>query len=840
MSELLWSKELGKLNDQYPEMFGKLDGWNLENEEVLRDFLRALRRKKGFGLFFVQCNNPAQGERVMASIRKQFPQKRLQQFDLNRESETLYGEMQERYKQEPFEVACITGVEQVLFGYEDTKRLAGWTSQEIYNYSWKGVPPLLSHLNRQREAFESNLPVALVFLVRGFVVDYFIQRAPDFFDWRSGFFKFIESAEDLQKSSQNLIDRDYQEYCSLTPDQRMEKVLEIKDKILQFDLEDGNKRSSLFREQGRLFQSGGDSIEALDCYHRSLTANPKNHNTWSSKGILLSDLERYEEAVESYDKALEINPDDPVSWISRGEALCDLERYEEAIESYDKALEINSCNPSTWHGRGILLHSSKRYEEAIESYNKALEIKTNNPSAWLLKGISLHDLERYQEAVESYNKALEIKPDYLSVWNFRGKSLRALERYEEAIKSYDKALEINSDDSYAWCVRGEALRALERYEEAIKSYDKALRTDSDDSSAWRVRGEALRALERYEEAIKSYDKALRTDSDDSSAWRVRGEAFRALKRYEEAIKSYDKALRINPDDSSAWRVRGEALRDLERYEEAIKSYDKALRINPDDSSAWRVRGEALRALERYEEAIKSYEKSLEIKSDDPSTWINKGVAMYELGKHREASDCFAEVAKIQPSDKYSWNNQGYLNLVQDSYGLQPIFEKPLLIRHPQYCSGSLAKVDIDLERCQKSLVLFETALQLDPEFTLAWANDSFPAYYLQQYQTALQSCDRALELDPDNQEDMNEVIHANRGSIFLQLHNPTSALQDFTSALTLAPHLDEAWIGKGTALFQLGRYSEAQESFSQALALNHPLAQANLDLVGQQLLETNS
>jgi hypothetical protein len=102
--------------------------------------------------------------------------------------------MQERYKLEPFAVACITGVEQVFLGHENTKCLASWTSQEIDNYSCKGVPSLLSHLNRQREVFEANLPVALVFLVRSFVIDYFIQRAPDFFDWRSGFFKLSERA----------------------------------------------------------------------------------------------------------------------------------------------------------------------------------------------------------------------------------------------------------------------------------------------------------------------------------------------------------------------------------------------------------------------------------------------------------------------------------------------------------------------------------------------------------------------------------------------------------------------------------------------------------------------
>jgi Flp pilus assembly protein TadD len=82
---------------------------------------------------------------------------------------------------------------------------------------------------------------------------------------------------------------------------------------------------------------------------------------------------------------------------------------------------------------------------------------------------------------------------------------------------------------------------------------------------------------------------------------------------------------------------------------------------------------------------------------------------------------------------------------------------------------------------------------------------------------------------------MNEVIYTNRGCILLQCQNPTAALQDFASALYLAPHLDEAWVGKGTALYQLGRFSEAHDSFSQALALNHPLAQTNLDLVQQHL-----
>ncbi len=760
-----------QLNDQYPEVFGELDGWNFDAEEVLSDLLRALRRKKGFGLFFVQCNS-SQAERVMTSIRERLPQKRLQQFDLNQQSETLYEEMLERYQQEPFSVACITtGVEQMLYGYEDTKRLVGWTSQEIYNYSWKGVPPLLSHLNRQREVFEANLPIALVFLVHSFVIDYFIQRAPDFFDWRSGFFKFTESAANLQKFSQELVDGDYQEYNSLTTDQRVEKILEIKDKILQLDLVDSEQRSSLLREQGRLFQSGGETNQALDCYERSIVENPNNHKAWNNKGILLRNLKRYEEALRSCERCLEIQSEYVDGLFNRGAVLTGLECYTEALESYNCVLIINPFHLNSIFAQSDLFASLGRYGEAIIGYDKILKIKPEDYYIWLRRGYALFKIGRNEAAIESYDKALEVKHDDYFTWGKRGDVLLKIGRNEEAIESYNKALEIKHDYHFAWGKRGDALLKLGRNEEAIESYDKTLE-------------------------IKP----------DYYGWTKRGDSLRSLGRNEEAIESYDKALEIKPDYFYTWIGKGDSLRSLGRKEESVKSYDQALKITP----------------------------------DDPYVWTGKGFSLYELGKHKEASDCFARIAEILPIYKYSWNNQGYLNLAQDSYGLQPIFEKPLLIRQPPYCSSSTANADINLERYQKSLALFETALQLDPEFTIAWANHSFPAYYLQQYQTALQSCNRALELDPENQEDMNEVIYTNRGCILLQLQNPTAALQDFTSALTLAPHLDEAYIGKGTALFQLGRYSEANDSFSQALSLNHPLAQANLDLVGQQLLETNS
>ena len=475
------------ISSQHPMGFDDVYSQNQDELEAFADLRRALRRKKGFGLFFVECGNPTQMEGVIRRIKESFPQKNILRYELSRESETLYEELLESYQKDKIDIACITGFEQVLYGYEDTKRLAGWSSGEIYHHSWKGVPPLLSRLNRQRESFKANLPIALVFLVRSFVIDYFVQRAPDFFDWRSGLFKFSENSQDLQQSSQELVDRDYAEYKSLTPEERIEKILEIKEKIRQTEPSDCQQLSDLLREQGRLFRSNGDNFQALDCYERSLKVNPNNHKSWNDQGNALQNLERYEEAIASFDRAIEINPDFHFAWLLKGDALRDLERYEEAITSYDCAIEINS----------------------------------GDDYAWLFRGRALRQLEQYEEAIASFDRAIEISPDDDFAWLNRGHALRQLERYEEAITSYDRAIEINSGDDHAWLNRGDALRDLGRYEEAITSYDRVIEINPNNDFAWFLKGNVLWNLRRYKEAITSFKRAIEINPKYYYLWNAR-------------------------------------------------------------------------------------------------------------------------------------------------------------------------------------------------------------------------------------------------------------------------------------------------------------------------------
>ncbi len=854
MAEKRWENEIEKL-DRLGLAIEDLDRWNPETTEVLNDLFRALRRKKGFGLFFVECN-PARAEQVMKAIQGRFPQKKLIPIELDRKNDTLYGELWERYQEEKFDIACITGVEQVLYGYEDTKRLAGWSSEEIYSYSWKGVPPLLSHLNRQREAFEANLPISLIFFVRSFAIDYFIQRAPDFFDWRSGFFKFSEISRNLQKLSHDLVSEKYKNHLALSPDRVMEKIFELRDRILKIDPSDFQEKSNLLVEQGKLFEllypkvislkletgfmflekkNSKNLTRALNCYDRAIQKNPNNKNAWISKANLLALIGRYEEALASYDCVLKKQPQNCSVLMSKGNLLILLGKYKEAIKIYNCVLEDQPQNCDIIIYKGVALHNLEQYEKALANYDRALQIQPQNYDILVYKGDILCSLKRHKDAIKIYDCALENRPVNSETWSSDDLIINSLNRYQEDINRNTLVVKIKKTPIELWDAKGVIFcNYLYDYNNALASFDRVVEVQPNSHLAWHNRGIALSRLQRYEEAVQSYDRALEIQPDYYLAWYNRGVVLFNLKRYEEAVQSYDRALEIQPDYYLAWHNRGVILGNLQRYEEALQSYDRALEIQPDYHYAWYGRGIFLRKLGRYEESGNSALKALVYSPE--KGWYFKFI-LWVLLKTYFNEDLYLLRTKIQPNNSELWNARGYSSLVRYSYKPHPIagFGNSLLIRQPQNCNGSQNITEIDLERCQKALEYFDTALNLDPEFTIAWANRSFPAYYLRQYQTALESCNKALELDPENEKKMHEVIYSNRGCILLQLQDLTAALEDFTTALEIAPNLDEAWNGRGTALYRLGRYNEALECFTRALKLNHPLAQANLDLTQQHL-----
>ena len=459
-----------------------------QGDEEYQALVRTLNFTEGFGLLFVRCS-PAEGEQLITKIKEDITNKNIEVIRLEQAVNNLYEIIDKLENKNEINILFITGLEHSFYEYEECKSFAGWNSRDIYSYSWKGVPPVLINLNQQRERFKENFNICFVFLLPIFAIKYFIQRAPDFFDWRSGLFEFPIDSETLeQESSRIMQDGDDEKYLTLTPEERTQQIIKFQELIAE-DNQTPERQYDLLIKLGKLQSAGQDYKQAIASYDKALEIKPDYHEAWNSRGIALRNLGRYEEAIASYDKALAIKPDKHEAWGNRGNALRKLGRYSEAIASFTEALKVkpdyhNACN---WHG--YMLDKLGQYEESIISYEKTLKIKPDDDYAWFGRGQALKNLGRNEDAIASYDKAISIKPDFHEAWNNRGNALQNLGRNNDAIASYDQALSIKPDYQSAWynkacyyALQGNIEQALENLQHAINlspdEYREMAQTDS--------------------------------------------------------------------------------------------------------------------------------------------------------------------------------------------------------------------------------------------------------------------------------------------------------------------------------------------------------------------------
>jgi tetratricopeptide (TPR) repeat protein len=467
-------------NSQESDFEGLLEEQPLTAAESYQALLRSLRRKNGFNLLFVRCS-PVQADEIIRRVSQDLPNKNIQVLQLDSETDNLYEKIVDLPNYTNLNILFVRGLENALLRYEEAESEGYFLSSQspVYGGTWAGVPKILGYLNLSRERFERQFPFTLVFLLPEFALRYFIRRASDFFDWYSGVYEFPTDKDILEREIRRLVylDGDLDTYQQFTPQQRQEKLAEIKAYLSDSPSLDPVQTSELWHKKGLIHAMGKEYEQAIASYDRALEFKPDDHEAWYNRGFALADLGRLEEAIASWDRALEFKPDDPEAWNNRGNALANLGRLAEAIASFDRALEIKPDDHDAWNYRGNALGNLGRFEQAIASYDRALEIKPDYHEAWYNRGIALANLGRLAEAIASWDRALEIKPDYPDAWYGRGFALGNLGRFEQAIASYDQAIKINSNYADAYYNKACCYGLQNNVELAIENLQRAINLD---------------------------------------------------------------------------------------------------------------------------------------------------------------------------------------------------------------------------------------------------------------------------------------------------------------------------------------------------------------------------
>lgn len=141
----------------------------------------------------------------------------------------------------------------------------------------------------------------------------------------------------------------------------------------------------------------------------------------------------------------------------------------------------------------------------------------------------------------------------------------------------------------------------------------------------------------------------------------------------------------------------------------------------------------------------------------------------------------------------------------------------------------------DLKAYSEAIADYNKAIELNPNFGIAYNNRCRAYNAVKDNEKALVDCNRALELEPDE-----AVIYTSRGIVYADLGDYQRALDDLDESLGKDPEYAFGFNSRGSVKFDLGLYDDALEDFEKAIELdpNYASAYGNRGIVFYALGES--
>jgi uncharacterized protein (TIGR02466 family) len=310
------------------------------------------------------------------------------------------------------------------------------------------------------------------------------------------------------------------------------------------------------------------------------------------------------------------------------------------------------------------------------------------------------------------------------------------------------------------------------------------------------------------------------------------QAFRHLTRGElapgEAMLS--RALAMQPENADALHLMGQMRWVQKRYGEAEDYYRKTIAKEPRRAEAHAHLGQALHAAERHDEAIAEFREALRLKSDLADAHFGLGLA-FAAKKDFAASERAYRAGLALPR-----RNPQHVAALKHNLGIalthQNRHEEALAeITAAQAMVPNLPNADFNLGnalqmlgRLQEAEMAYLRALTRNPLDLRAHAELNRLLYRLDRPEF-LATYDNALRRFPDA-----APLHAEKARFLFLGGRYEDAREAFSRALALSPGDHDARDGLGIVLTRLGEYDAAARAFEHVIAAdpNNVHARCNL------------
>lgn len=261
---------------------------------------------------------------------------------------------------------------------------------------------------------------------------------------------------------------------------------------------------------------------------------------------------------------------------------------------------------------------------------------------------------------------------------------------------------------------------------------------------------------------------------------------------------------------------GEKSFNEQDYKNAIIEFTKVIEEKNNHDRALNFRGLSYEFTNELENAVSDFKKAIEIKEKEGEYHLNLGRVLYKQDKFNEAVNALTQAIdhdkKLNEAYEYKSLSLIALKRYQDAIdNSDDAISKDKSARN-YYIKGVAQD---SLMHYDEAVYSFDRALFYSSKMVEAHLGMAFSKMKLQDYSKAIESCNKALTIDPNNEATL--LLHAD---INIASKNNQQAIEDISKLISLYPEETKYYILRGNTYQTLNQHQNAIADYSTAIKMN--------------------
>lgn len=557
---------------------------------------------------------------------------------------------------------------------------------------------------------------------------------------------------------------------------------------------------------------GKDSL-AVEDYNVGLSYNPIDKNFLFYKAVALIDLKKYDEADSTFAVLLRQYPRYDEGYTARARMHLEKKDTISALNDLDKALDITKSQLMPYLMKAEIAWKRKNWEEAASALDASIRLKPELDDLYVNRAFVRYNTDDFFGAMSDYNYAIELDPKNEAAYFNRGLLRYEVKDLEKAEQDMSEVIILNPANVHALFNRGLIRLELGKNDMALEDFKLIEARYPRFYPIYYAMAEAERNLGNLRQAatlahqgevlVEKYVENPEKNPLDRpviAATETRSVSNRGETEDEheaEVMERFNRLVTITQTNETN-------LSYNEKIKGRVQDRDVNVELEPSYALTVILPEESLKSVSNYFKDLDDLNQSSILeKKLFLSPGIHSSTDQAEINGLFELTDHLASLPeeKMRPADYLLLgvlqtmlkNYSSSLENLDKAIAMNSQFTVAYMARGFARYSNALSEIKLgemeeDKEkaylertaytmRLQESLADFDKVLSLNPRVVYAWFNKGNIYYEARDFTSALMCYGEAIKIDPEFGE-----AYFNRGLSYLSAGNKTQAFSDLSKA----------------------------------------------------------